>query len=145
MLRVHVTDRILKPVGEVREAIVDPARMSGYFISRGDQPMKAGRSVRWEFADVGGELVVEVEEVSDDAVRFRWSASGVDSKVDIELEPYDDNSTIVNVTETGWPMDDVGVARALEQTAGWVDFLCSMKAFLLYGINLRAGRTAATH
>lgn len=51
----------------------------------------------------------------------------------------------MTITETGWPMDDEGVARALEQTAGWVDFLCSMKAYLVYGVNLREGRTPATH
>jgi uncharacterized protein YndB with AHSA1/START domain len=145
MLQASVKDRILKPVAEVREAIVDPALMSGYFISGGDRRMQAGESVRWEFADVGGELAVDVEEVGDDAVRFRWGASGVDSKVEIELEPYDDDSTVVTITETGWPMDDDGVARALEQTAGWGDFLCSMKAFLVYGVKLREGRTAATH
>lgn len=33
MVKANVKDRILKPLAEVREAIVDPALMSGYFIS----------------------------------------------------------------------------------------------------------------
>jgi hypothetical protein len=28
---------------------------------------------------------------------------------------------------------------------GWTDFLCSLKAYVLHGINLREGRTADTH
>lgn len=51
----------------------------------------------------------------------------------------------MTINETGWPMDDECVARALEQTAGWVDFRCRMKAFLVYGVNLRESRTPATH
>lgn len=35
--------------------------------------------------------------------------------------------------------------QALEQTAGWTDFLCSLTAYVLHGINLREGRTADTH
>ena len=43
------------------------------------------------------------------------------------------------------PNADDGVARALEQTAGWTDFLCSLKAHVLHGINLREGRVADKH
>jgi hypothetical protein len=43
------------------------------------------------------------------------------------------------------PNADDGVARALEQTAGWTDFLCSLKAHVLHGINLRESRVADKH
>jgi hypothetical protein len=65
--------------------------------------------------------------------------------VDLELLADDATSTVVKVTESAWPNDDDGVARALEQTAGWTDLLCSLKAYVLHGINLREGRTADTH
>jgi uncharacterized protein YndB with AHSA1/START domain len=140
-----VQDRILASVGDVHDAIVDPDRMPGYFISGGDRPMRSGTTVHWEFADVGGALDVDVDDVRDDAIVFHWPASGVRTKVEIELIAEDKASTLVKVTESGWPMDDDGVARALEQTAGWTDFLCSLKAYLLHGVNLRAGRTADSH
>lgn len=145
MIKASVQDRILAPSNEVRDAIVDPDRMSGYFISGGDKRMQSGTSVHWKFADVGGALDVEVDEVGDDRIRFHWQASGVPTLVDVELLPDDSQSTVVKVTESEWPMDDDGVARALEQTAGWTDFLCSLKAYVVHGINLREGRTADTH
>src|SRR5215218_8321907 len=103
--------------------------MSGYFISRGDRPMRSGTRVHWEFADVGGGLDVEVDEVNDEHIRFHWDASGVPTLVDVDVLPDDAASTVVRITESEWPMDDDGVARALEQTAGWTDFLCSLKAY----------------
>jgi hypothetical protein len=49
----------------------------------------------------------------------------------------------VAITEGGWPKGDEGIQRALGQIRGWTDFICSMKAYLQHGINLREGRTAA--
>jgi uncharacterized protein YndB with AHSA1/START domain len=70
VLQANVQDRIPAPASEVRDAIVDPDRMSGYFISHGDKPMQSGTSVHWEFAD-GGALDVDVIEVDDDRIRFQ--------------------------------------------------------------------------
>ena len=52
-VEARVEERIRKPVGEVFEAIVDPERMSKYFITGASGPMRAGTRVEWEFADVG--------------------------------------------------------------------------------------------
>jgi uncharacterized protein YndB with AHSA1/START domain len=132
MLEAAVQDRILAPTSDVRDAIVNPDRMSGYFISHGDKPMRSGSSVHREFADVGGALDVDVIEVDDERIRFHWDASGVRTLVDLEMLADDATSTVVKVTESAWPNDDDGVARALEQTAGWTDFLCSLKAYVVH-------------
>ena len=145
MLVANVQDRILASTDEVREAIVDPDHMSGYFISDGDKRMRSGVSVHWEFGDVGRALDVDVIEVDDERIHFHWDASGVRTLVKIEMQSDDTTSTVVKVTESGWSNDDDGIARALAQTAGWTDFLCSLKAFVVHGINLREGRTADTH
>jgi uncharacterized protein YndB with AHSA1/START domain len=142
---VNVKDRILKPVEDVFAAIVDPAKMSGYFTSRGSGPMAPGTRVEWEFADVGAKLLVDVKEIEENhKVVFDWSASGVNARVTIILAARD-SSTLVTINETGWPMDREGVSRALGQTAGWTDFLCCMKAYLQHGINLRLGRSKEDH
>src|ERR671920_360405 len=49
---VRVTDRIARPVADVFDAIVDPAQMSQYFISRASGPIALGAKLEWEFADV---------------------------------------------------------------------------------------------
>jgi uncharacterized protein YndB with AHSA1/START domain len=145
-VEVNVKNRILKPVGEVFAAIVDPAKMSHYFISSGSGPMNAGTTVKWEFADVGGSLSADVKEVEENRkITFDWNASGVNARVTITLSSVGPNTTLVTINESGWPMDPEGVKRALEQTAGWMDFLCCLKAYVQHGINLRLGRTSEDH
>ena len=41
------------------------------------------------------------------------------------------------MSESGWPPDDQGIQRCLEQMQGWVHMLCCLKAYLEHGINLR--------
>jgi uncharacterized protein YndB with AHSA1/START domain len=145
-VEVHVSDRVLKPVHDVFTAIVDPARLSRFFISSASGPLKAGTTVEWVFADVGGRLSIDVKQIDNDSrIVFEWTASGTKALVTIALKSGGPNATVVTITEDGWPMDRDGVTRALGQTAGWTDFLCCMKADLQHGINLRLGRTKETH
>lgn len=146
-VEVNVKDRVLKPVHEVFAAIVDPSKMSRFFISSGSATMKAGTTVEWVFADVGGRLAVDVIEVEENRrIAFDWTASGTTARVTIKLEPADSSgATIVIINEARWPFDREGVDRALRQTAGWTDFLCCMKAYLQHGINLRLGRSKDDH
>lgn len=137
----NVEDRVLKPVSDVFAAIVDPTNMSRYFISRGSGPMRAGTTVEWEFVDVDRTLAVDVKEIADNRkIVFDWIASGVNARVTIRLEARGDDATLVAIDETGWPVNDEGVRRALGQTSGWIDFLCCLKASLQHDINLRLGR-----
>lgn len=140
VLEVSTQMRVTKSPHEVFEAIVDPEKMSGYFISSGSERLDLGRAVTWKWADVGGELVVTPQKVKKDKViSFLWSASGVEALVTITLEAIESNATLVKVSESGWPTDAQGIARCIQQTQGWMHMLCCMKAYLEYGINLRSG------
>jgi uncharacterized protein YndB with AHSA1/START domain len=139
---VNVRDRVLRPVHDVFTAIVDPAKLSRFFITSASGPLKEGATVDWVFADVGGRLSVDVKKIDDDKrIVFEWTASGTKALVTITLDARGPNATAIAITEEGWPLDREGVDRALEQTAGWTDFICCMKADLQDGINLRAGRS----
>lgn len=139
-LKVDTGQRILKGSHEVFEAIIDPASMSRYFITSGSGRLETGRTVHWVFKDVGAELDVRVGRVEADRfVSFSWSASGVEALVEISLEPDGSDATMVYISESGWPMDEMRVARLVEQSKGWVQFLCSLKAYLEGGVDLRAG------
>jgi len=137
LLEAKTNLKILKPPREVFEAVVDPQNMSRYFISKGSGRMEAGKTVHWLFGDVGAELYVKVTTVERDRlISYKWSASGVEAIVTIELEPVGEGATLVRVSESGWPLDSMGVARCIEQSKGWVYFLCCLKAFIEYGIEL---------
>lgn len=143
-LQAHVKDRVLAHRDEVFEAIVDPAKLARFFISDATDSLREGRTVTWTFADVDMTLDVNVKEVHrPDRIAFSWGASGKDTDVDIVLADEGDDRTLVDITEDGWLMDNAGVQQALGQTRGWTDFLCSMKAYLQHGVNLREGRTAS--
>ena len=140
-LQVKTQLEIAKPVHQVFEAIVDPEEMSHYFISSGTGRMQSGKTVHWKF-DKGGGLDARVERIEPDRfVSFSWSASGTEALVTMELLPLDDHATLVKISESEWPPDEKGIARCIEQTQGWMHFLCCLKAYLEYGINLRRSGT----
>lgn len=145
-VQVRVVDRVLKPVADVFDAIVDPDKITKFFASGSSGPMAPGKTITWTFADVGRAISPEVLAVEKDRhIAFAWNASGGTARVDIRLEPYDAQSTRITVTEDGWSMDEAGVERALGQTQGWTDFICCMKGYLQFGVNLREGRTREAH
>mgnify|MGYP001125015693 CR=1 FL=1 len=114
--------------------------MSRYFITTGSERMETGKTVHWTFADVGCELDAKVKKVEKDRhISFLWSASGVEALVEMRLKPIGEAATLVKVSESGWPIDEKGIARFVTQSKGWVHFLCCLKAFLEYGVNLRSG------
>ncbi len=141
-IQVNVEDVILKPIGEVFGAIIDPDKLARFFISGASGPLREGETVQWSFADVDTGIAVAVTEVVEPRrIVFVWEASGVPTQVEILLKAIDGGATAVRITEDGWEMDEDGVLCALGQTQGWTDFLCSMKAFLYCGIKLREGIT----
>ena len=140
-LRVKAEATIPRPRHEVFEAIVDPAKMSCYFTSAGSGRLEAGKTITWTFGDVGAELAVRVGRVErDHHIAFTWPASGVESAVAIELTDTDDGGTLLQVEEGAWPADGAGIERYGGQSQGWADMLACLKAYLLFGVNLRTGK-----
>jgi uncharacterized protein YndB with AHSA1/START domain len=68
---VNVRDRILKAVNEVFDAFIDPEKMSRYFIAGASDPMKAGTTVEWEFADLDVKVSVDVPEIEQNRKNSR--------------------------------------------------------------------------
>jgi uncharacterized protein YndB with AHSA1/START domain len=138
-IAVRVEDRIGRPLAEVLEAIVDPAKMAQYFISRGSARMTPNAKLEWEWSDVGAKLDVHVRTVAGDKVTFLWSATGTPTQVTLALVPDGDATKIV-ATELPFELSEHGAARAMQQTQGWTDFCCSLEAYLVHGVRLRAGK-----
>ncbi|HEY5922117.1 MAG TPA: SRPBCC domain-containing protein [Kofleriaceae bacterium] len=142
---VRVEDQIARPVADVFEAIVDPAKMAQYFISRGSGRIAAGATLEWEWADVGAKLKIDVAQLEPNSkIGFAWAATGLQTKVTLAVTPDgpDGNATKITATEAPFSLTEEGVARAMQQTQGWTDFCCSLKAYLVHGINLRLGKPA---
>jgi uncharacterized protein YndB with AHSA1/START domain len=140
-LEAKVELKVLKPLSEVFEGVIDPKKMANYFITDGSSRMDEGKTVTWTFSDYGkAKLQVHVKNVEKDkSISYVWSASGVETVVNMKFTPVNPTTTSVKITESGWTKDDKGIARLVQQTHGWVHFLCGLKAFLEHGVNIRIG------
>ena len=137
---VSVRERILKPVNEVFVAVVDPAKMSNYFISGASGALKAGTTVVWEFADVCAKVSIDVLEVEDNRkVVLESSALGPRIRTTMQFAPDGPGATVVTVTESKFPLTEEGIKLALGQCTGWTRTLCGLKAYVQFGIGLRTG------
>ncbi|HLN22250.1 MAG TPA: SRPBCC domain-containing protein [Bacteroidales bacterium] len=140
-LEIKTAIQILKPVNEVFEAIVDPVKMSGYFISHGSGKIQEGKTVMWRFPEFDMEFPVKGDRISENRlISFYWGEEGKELMVEISLLPGKDvNTTIVTITEKGMDNDEAGIKWLKGNTEGWANFLACLKAYLEYGINLRKG------
>lgn len=138
-IEVNVRERILRPIAEVFDAVVDPAKMSNYFISSASGPMKPG-PVTWTFGDLGAKVAINVLEVEKNK-KIVWEsmALGQPTRSMFQFAPDGEEATVVTVTEGKYPFTPKGVKLALGQNAGWTYTLCGLKAFVQFGINLRTG------
>jgi uncharacterized protein YndB with AHSA1/START domain len=157
----RVAANIARPVGEVYEAVADPARLSEYFTTGGAEGrLETGATVSWDFADFPGAFPVEVEEaVPDTRIVLLWQASegeppnveggaeaeaggGADYKtrVTITFAPLDDGRrTHVEIAEEGWRETEAALAASYGNCQGWSQMLCALKAWLEHGVRLREG------
>lgn len=129
--------QIQKPVDVVFEGIVDPAKMTNYFISESSGRMETGRELVWKFPEFPDEFTVKVVKIEPNrSVSFVWDE---ETTVDIVLEAQPDQSTVVRVTEGAKKYSEENLKWALGNTEGWANFLACMKAYLEYGVQLRKG------
>lgn len=139
-IKAKVQLGILKPAGEIFDAIVNPDKMTKYFISESTGKMESGKTLTWKWTDYVGEHEIKVGKIEQDkVVSFEWNGSGLNCVVVITLESKGENKTLVKITESDWPADYKGANQCMGQVEGWTHFLLCMKAYLEYGIDLRAG------
>lgn len=137
ILESNASIQILKPAEEVFEGIVDPAKMTKYFISESSGRLETGKEVIWQFPEFVEKFPVnEIKIEAYRSISFVWDP---DTVVNITLEESASNSTIVRVKETGKDFNEENLKWVLENTGGWANFLACLKAYLEYGIELRKG------
>ena len=129
--------QIQKPITEVFDGIVNPSKMTQYFISESTGVMESGKELIWKFPEFTDrypitDIVVEYPRF----ISFVWDPVTV---VNISLVTLPDNSTLVEVTEDGKEYNETNLNWLVENTGGWANFLACLKAYLEYGVQLRKG------
>jgi uncharacterized protein YndB with AHSA1/START domain len=139
-LQIKAKIQVQKPVAEVFDAIVDPAKMSNYFIASGSERLETGKQVTWTWPEFEGEFPVKVVAVEPHHfISFYWAGESRELLVEIKLESRENDSTLVTVTEKDMPNNEAGIKWLGQNSEGWANFLACLKAYLEYGINLRKG------
>ena len=137
-LEIKAALQISKPADEVFDAIIDPFKMSNYFISKGSGKMEEGKQIIWQFPEFDSDFPIRVGKIEKN-ISFYWDMDGIELFVEITLTSRSGNSTLVTITEKSRKNDESGIKWLKGNTEGWANFLACLKAFLEYGINLRKG------
>ena len=139
-LEIKVALQVQKPVRDVFEAIIDPEKMSNYFISKGSGRMEEGKRVTWRFPEFNMDFPIRVGKITKNKyISYYWEMEGKELQVEMTLTPREGGSTLVTITEKSRENDEAGLKWFMGNTEGWANFLVCLKAYLEYGINLRKG------
>ena len=140
-LEIKVSLKIQKPPHDVFEAIIDPEKMSNYFISKSTGRIEEGKTLTWQFPEFDMKFPVRIDKVEKDKyIVWYWgnAADNEETKVEVSLLQMNDG-TFVTVMEKSRGNDEAGIKWLAGNTEGWANFLACLKAYLEYGINLRKG------
>lgn len=136
-LESNATLQIQKPIEEVFEGIVDPSKMTKYFISESSGRLDSGKDLIWKFPEFPDKFpITNIQVETNQSVSFVWDPETV---VTISLEALPDESTVVRVNENGKDLNEDNLKWVIENSGGWSNFLACLKAYLEYGIELRKG------
>ena len=140
-IEIKVALTVLKPHDEVFEAIVNPEKMSNYFIAESTGPMEEGVSVTWKFPEFDLQFPILIDRVEKNKyISYYWDdEKGNQTMVEIKLEAKGEQKTTVRISEKSRDINDEGISWYGRNTEGWANFLACLKAWLEYGINLRKG------
>lgn len=142
-LKFRVHSKVGRPVGEVFDAVYNPDKLNRYFATASASgPLDEGTQVIWRFADYPGEHPVDVKKVvPGKLIVLEWASDegGYNTRVEMTFEAVDAKTTLVGISESGWPDTQTGLTSSYGNCQGWTQMLCCLKAFTERGINLREG------
>ena len=140
VLEIKAAMQIQKPIHEVFEGIINPEKMSNYFISESTGIMEEGKNLIWKFPEFDFECPIRVGKVEKNSyVSYYWEMDDLELLVEMVLTEKENNSTLVSITEKSRANDLAGLKWLSGNSFGWSNFLACLKAYLEYGINLRKG------
>jgi len=139
-LEINAAMQIQIPIDAVFEAIVNPDKMSNYFISKSTGRMEEGKHLIWNFPEFDFDCPIRVGKIEKNSyISYYWSMDDIELLVEMKLTEREDNSTLVSITEKSRDNDEAGLKWLSGNSFGWSNFLACLKAYLEYGINLRKG------
>lgn len=130
---------IRKRVDEVFEAFVDPAVTSKFWFTKSSGRLEPGKQVKWEWGMFGVSTQVSVKALEEnERILIEWpAADGTLTTVEWIFTPHSDDTTYVNITETGFNGEIEEIAdQAINSTEAFTLVLTGAKALLEHDLIL---------
>ena len=131
---------IRKPVAEVFEAFVNPDITTRFWFTKSTGRLEAGKHITWTWEMYDISVQVNVKEVeAGKRILIEWGYSGSMTLVEWVFNPYENNTTYVSITNSGFQGDgDKVVKDALDSKGGFTWVLAGLKALLEHDVELNA-------
>ena len=125
---------------ECFEAFVNPEITKRFWFTKSTGHLEAGKRVVWTWEMYGHSIDVNVKEIEPDRrILIEWGNYGSMTEVEWIFEPYENDSTYVTITNSGFQGDgDKVVNDALDSMGGFTWVLAGLKALLEHNIELNA-------
>nr|BBH87560.1 hypothetical protein KTC_23110 [Thermosporothrix sp. COM3] len=123
---------IRRPIAEVFEAFVDPAKTAAFWFTRGSGLLVAGREVLWEWEMFQASARVRVKAVEEPRrILLEWGEESTPTQVEWTFTPHGEGATFVCIVESGFSGNgDQVVQYALESVGGFTLVLAASKPIL---------------
>ena len=118
--KYQVQLKVRRPAAEVFDAVVNPDKLSRYFVQSASGALVEGTTVQWRFAEIPGEHPVRVSRVvKDQAVTLEYDRpDGGKIGVEMVFLPLDASATTVQVNETGWRATPEDISESYGNAGG---------------------------
>jgi uncharacterized protein YndB with AHSA1/START domain len=129
---------IRKSPEKVFEAFVNPEITTKFWFTRSTGRLEIGKHIvwTWEMYNVSAQVIVKEIEPNK-RILIEWGDPGEMTEVEWTFTQYENDSTYVSITNTGFKGNgDSVVAQALDSTGGFTTVLDGAKAWLEHGIEL---------
>ena len=129
---------VRRPVGDVFEALIDPAITTKFWFTRSSGRLEAGKEVQWEWEMYGVSVPVTVISIDPNRrILIEWGAPGSRTTVEWLFTPLEDGTTFVGVTNSGFTgSGDELVRLVADSTQGFSLMLAGLKALLEHDVRL---------
>lgn len=131
---------IRKPIAEVFAAFVDPEITTRFWFTKSSGRLEAGKQITWTWEMYNHSVQVDVKELEvNKRIRIEWGNYGSMSTVEWLFTPYENDTTYVTITNSGFKGDgDKVVNDALDSKGGFTWVLAGLKALMEHNIELNA-------
>ncbi len=131
---------IRKPPAEVFEAFINPEITRRFWFTKSTGRLEAGKHIVWTWEMYDVSIDVEIKEVEPSKrIVIEWGNYGSMTQVEWVFTPYENDTTYVTITNSGFQGDgDKVVSDALDSKGGFTWVLAGLKALLEHNLELNA-------